>query len=144
MATPEDVFDAEVDEGTIPEIDLHAQIRALMRALGRVVHIRSADTYEAFTLRISVDTAPVALLGLDKLRVRALIRANVTDVFVGRQEVLASYSGFQPVGYILPTQSGDEFKNIDELYVAYRPNPNIPGAEAFISVLVERSSVEVP
>lgn len=97
---------------------------------------QSAKTYETFTLTLS-EGQPTILLSMDSSRTRALIRANTADVFVGRLSVLSS-AGAQ--GYPLPTVAGDEFKNMDELYVIYNPSGAPSTDPVTVAVLVERNS----
>lgn len=97
---------------------------------------QSAKSYETFTLQLSV-RQPTILLSMDSARTRALIRANTDDVFVGKLSTLAS-SGAQ--GYPLPTQAGDEFKNMDELYVVYNPSGTPSSDPVLVAVMVERNS----
>lgn len=97
---------------------------------------QSAKTYETFVLSLSL-RQPTILLSMDSSRTRALIRANVADVFVGKLSTLAS-QGAQ--GYPLPTGHGDEFKNMDELYVIYNPQSTPSTAPVLVAVLVERNS----
>lgn len=102
------------------------------------IEYKGSTQYEAFTLAIYSSSRPVALLGLDTDRVRAMIVASVPDVFIGKMSVLASYNGQQPVGFSLPVGFPVELQTISEMYVAYTPNPDV-ATPAYVSVFVERS-----
>jgi len=94
---------------------------------------QSALTYEAFTLTLTPGSI-TTLLGVDPARTRALLRASGNEVYIGKRSVLSSV-GIQ--GYPLPTVTGDEIKNTDEICVIY--NPAGAPTDTRVFVLVERN-----
>lgn len=100
---------------------------------------QSATTVEAFAQQLNL-REPTLILGVDATRRRALLRANTTDVYVGRYSELTSSRADNIQGYLVSSQAGDEIKNIDVMYAIYNPTGTPATSPVYIHVLVERET----
>lgn len=106
--------------------------QAVAQGVQKVVGAQSASEYGTRVIALTPGQ-PLQILGYDRQRVRAMIRASTTDVFIGSMSDLQS--GF---GYPLATGSGDEVKTIEEVFVRYNPSGAVD-ANARVSVWSERN-----
>lgn len=106
--------------------------QAVVEAAQKLVPSQGASEYGSRVIGLTPGQ-PLQILGYDRQRVRALIRASTTDVFIGTMSDLQS--GF---GYPIATGSGDEVKTIEEVFVRYNPS-GAADLNARVSVWSERN-----
>lgn len=81
-----------------------------------ILSAQSSPFGEGRAIALPVGT-PVMILAMDRARVRSLIRASDPDIFIGDMSQLSG-----GVGYMLPTQAGDEFKTTAQIFAIYSPS----------------------
>lgn len=91
-------------------------------------------TSDSRVIALSPNSVPAIVLGSDATRVRALIRANTSDVMIGSLSTLQA-----GLGYTLPTASGDELRTQDEVYAIYVPS-GAPATSPRVELWVERKA----
>lgn len=109
-----------------------AVAEGVKNAVREITPPRSANEFQTHNFALNPG-APVVLLGYDRARTRALVRATKADVYIGTLQQLSG-----GLGYLVPTAAGDEIKTIEEVYALYSPSGSVD-TDVRITVWLERS-----
>lgn len=133
MPDPAESFDVvEVLRNVFTKDVTPALAAAVVEGQRQALKFESAPTFEVVS-RAVTPGVPTVLIGADRTRVRALMRATVDEIYIGSLGQLQT--GF---GYPLPVQAGDEIKTTDDVYVLYAPT-GTPDPLARVAVWIERN-----